>query len=126
MIRQRLKQSWQAKPVEQPRVNPELENLNGLTRSAESIRYSILSIEFWISPNGQVREWLRQMVGVASGLSIPALLVLPLVVFILWQVVKAVTMLMSIAGKLIVFPFLALVAALVILVVVNIAKSLFR
>lgn len=126
MIWRKLKQSWHAKQVEQPRVDPELENLNGLTRSVESIRYSILSIEFWISPNGQVREWLRQMTGVASWLAVPAVLVLPLVVLILWQIVKAVTMLVAIAGKMIVFPVLALVAALAILGVINIAKSLFR
>jgi uncharacterized membrane protein len=118
--------SWRPKPVDPPRVDPELPHLDCLTRSAESIRYSILSIEFWISRNGQVREWLRHNARIASWLAVPALLVLPLLVLILWQVVKAVTMLTSIAGHMIVLPILVLVAAVVILVVVSIAKALLK
>jgi uncharacterized membrane protein YphA (DoxX/SURF4 family) len=117
---------WQPKHIEPPQVDPELPHLDCLTRSAESIRYSLLSIEFWISPNGQVREWLRHNARVASWLAVPAFLVLPLVVLILFQAVKAVVMLTSIAGHMVVLPILALVAAVVILVVVSIARAIFR
>ena len=117
---------WQPKPLLPPQVDPDLPHLDGITRSAESIRYSILSIEFWISPNGQGREWLRHNARVASWLVMPALVVLPLVVFILWQLVKCVVMLVAIAGKVVILPLLLLLAGLAILVVVNIAKAVFR
>lgn len=121
-----LQKSWQPKPVEKPLVDPALQHLDPITRSAESIRYSILSIEFWISPNGQVREWMRQNTRLAAWLGIPALLVLPLVVLILYQVVKAVGMLTSIAGQMIVLPMLALLAAVLMLVVLSILRALLK
>ena len=117
---------WQPKPLQPPQVDADLVHLDGITRSAESIRYSILSIEFWISPNGQVREWLRHNARVASWLAFPALVVLPLVVILLWQLVKCMVMLVAIAGKVIILPILVLLATVVVLVVVNIAKAMFR
>lgn len=121
-----LQKSWQPKPVDPPTVEPDLPHLNAITRSAESIRYSILSFEFWISRNGQVREWLRHNARIASWLAIPGLLVLPMVVLILFQVVKAVGLLTSIAGHMIVLPLLVLVAAVVLFVVVSLATAIFR
>ena len=123
---QKFRESWQPKPVEKPHVDPDLPHLDGLTRSAESFRYSILSIEWWISPNGRLREWLRHNTHAAAWLIIPAVLVVPLVVLILFEVSKGVGMLTSIAGHLIILPILALVAAVVILVVVAIARALLK
>lgn len=74
---QKFKGAWQPKPIDPPTLDPDLAHLGALTRSAESIRYSILSFEFWVSPNGQVREWFRQNARIASWLAIPGLLVLP-------------------------------------------------
>ncbi|MGC3990615.1 MAG: hypothetical protein QM796_13230 [Chthoniobacteraceae bacterium] len=68
-----------------------MEHLDGLSRSAESIRYSILSLEFWISPNGQVREWLRHNTRLAVFLGIPALLVFPIVIVLLCQFAAILT-----------------------------------
>lgn len=73
-----------------------------------------------------MREWLRHNARVASWLAIPTLLVLPLLVLLLWQLVKCVVMFVAIAGKFIILPILMLLAALVMLVVVNIAKAMLR
>lgn len=123
---QKFKESWQPKAIDPPQVDPDLPHLDGITRSAESIRYSILSIEFWISRNGQVREWLKHNTHLCVWLAIPALVVVPVITFILWHVSRWATMLTSITGHLIVLPILALVAAVVILVVVSIAKALLK
>src|SRR4051812_2943913 len=80
-----LKLGWNPKSLQQPQVDPEIRKLDAITRSAESIRYSILSFEFWISPDGQIREWIRNNSKVAAVLSIPAFLVLPIVTFAFWQ-----------------------------------------
>ena len=113
-VRDLFTPTWNPQPITKPSVDEKLQNRDPLTRSAESIRYSILSIEFWISPNGQVREWLRHNSRLAVLLAIPAFLVLPVVTFALWQLVSWLAALNSIAGKLIVLPILALIAAVVI------------
>jgi hypothetical protein len=91
-------------------VDPDLPNLGGVQRSAEVFRYSILSIEWWLSPQGTLREWLRLNGKISSVLLIPALLVVPLVTFILWQIAKWMGFLVGIAGNILVFPLLALLA----------------
>jgi hypothetical protein len=110
---------WNPKPVDPPVVDPDLEHLDGISRSAESIRYSVLSIEFWLSKDGQIREWLRHNGRLAAVLAVPAFVILPILTFALWQLV-------IIAGHLIVFPILGLLAALAILVVINVAKAVFK
>jgi hypothetical protein len=122
----RFKGSWKPKPVDPAKIDPDLQHMDGLTRSAESLRYSILSIEWWVSPTGRLREWLRHNTRLAAWLVIPAVLVVPVITLLFWQIAKWVVMLTSIAGHLIVLPVLTLVAALVVLVVINIAKAIFR
>jgi hypothetical protein len=122
-VRDLFTPTWNPQPVNPPEVDPEIEDRDPLTRSAESIRYSILSIEFWISPKGQVREWLRNNTRLAVLLAIPVFLVLPIITFGLWQLVSWLTALNSIAGKLIVLPLLALIAALIITLAWTLVKA---
>jgi hypothetical protein len=117
---------WQPRPINPPKVDPELGQLDGLTRSAESFRYSILSIEWWVSPKGRLREWLRHNTHLACWLLIPAILVVPIVTFLFWQLVKWVTMLTSIAGHLILLPILTLIAALVFILVIGLVRIIFK
>jgi hypothetical protein len=124
--RELVKHPWEPKPVPPPTVDPDLHQLHPLTRSAESIVYTVLSFEFWISPNGQVREWLRHNSRLAVILATPVFLVLPIITFGLWQLVSWLTALTSIAGKLIVFPILGLLAVLVIYLTVQVLKIGFR
>jgi hypothetical protein len=121
---QRFKAQWNPTPISQPSIDPKIEEMEPLQRSAEVIRYSILSIEFWISPNGQVREWLRNNTHLAAWLAIPAFLILPIATFALCQLALGLEMLVSIAGKLIVFPILALIATCVIWIGIKIVKSI--
>jgi fatty acid desaturase len=123
-LRQLKEKHWQPKPVQPPRVDPELEKLTGPQRSAEVIRYSILSIEFWLSPLGRLREWVRLNGKLGAVLLIPALLVIPVVTFILWHIAQWMTMLLGIAGGLIVLPLAALLAAVVLTITVIIVRAL--
>jgi len=115
---------WNPQPITPPAVDPEIEHLDPIQRSAESIRYSILSVEYWVSKNGQVREWLRHNSRLAAWLAIPAMLVLPLVGLVLAQFGAMAVSLVGIAGNLIIFPILALLAGLVIMMAIRIIKSL--
>ena len=116
---------WNPQPLNQPKVDPNIETLHPLTRSAEAIRFSILSLEWWLSPEGALRCWIRNHTKLAVVLAIPAFLILPVVTFALWQIVSWSTALISITGRLIIFPVLLLLAVAGILIAVHIIKVLF-
>lgn len=121
---QRIKCSWQPKSIERPTVDPDIEALDAVQRSAEAIRYSILNLEFWISPDGQVREWLKHNGRLSVWLAIPAFLILPVITFILGQFSEWFAILVNIAGRLIVLPILSLVAFMALLIVFRIIRLL--
>ncbi len=73
------------KEIRPPIIDSDLEKLNGLERATEVLRYMILALEWWLSPNGRLREWLRLNGSISAVLLIPAVLVAPLVTLILWQ-----------------------------------------
>ena len=120
-----LKSEWNPKPINAPSVDPELNNLDPLQRSTEALRYSILSLEFWIAPEGQLREWLRQNSRVAVWLTIPALLILPPLILVLWQLVKCLTLLVSLTSNLILLPLVLLLAAGVVWTAFRIVRCFF-
>ncbi len=68
---------WCPREIAHPRVEPDLSRLGPVERSAEVIRYSLCRAEYWISPNGWLREWFRINIWFAVLLSIPAILVAP-------------------------------------------------
>jgi hypothetical protein len=105
-----------------PLVNKNLSKLDGLTRSTESIRYFLLNVEYWISPDGRVREWLRYNVLLFILLVIPAIFVMPAIGLILWQLTGWLSMLQTIGIRLIVLPILFLAALLVIKTVIALIK----
>jgi hypothetical protein len=113
---------WKPQPNCKPLVDKKLEKLDPLSRSAECFRYFLLSVEFWLFPNGDVREWLRNNLLMSVVLLIPALFVMPVIGLILWQLTGWLSMLQTIAGKLIVLPILFLVALFVIKPVVALIK----
>ena len=114
--------NWTPKPVQKPTVDPRLKKLDALSRSTECLRYSLLCIEFWLSPGGSIREWLRHNVRIGAWLFIPAVFVMPAIGVILWQLTGWLSMLVSIADKLIVLPILILLAFVVVKIVVTLLK----
>jgi len=79
----RLALYWKPTPIEPPQVDQDVTNLPPIERSAEVIRYSLLKVEYWISPNGRLREWLRFNLALALIIGIPALLIVPIVTLLL-------------------------------------------
>ena len=118
-----FRRHWNPVKIEPPKVDPELEDLDAPTRAAETIRFSLLSFEFWISPMGGLREWFKLNGKISAVLIIPAVVVMPLVSLILWQIAKWMGWLVGIAGHLILFPLVALAGIAVSLVVVAILRA---
>ena len=120
-----IKQSWHPKKLDPPAVDPMFPAMDAFQRSAEAIRYSILSWEFWASPSGQVREWVRHNTRIVVLLIIPTLVIIPMIGFALSQLAGWTASLASIAGHMIVVPILLLVALLVITAAVKLVRSFF-
>jgi len=120
-----FKLTWHPQKLQKPAVDPMFPNMDAIQRSAESIRYSVLSWEFWVSPNGQVREWVRHNTCLVIILSIPALLIIPMIGFALSQIARWTVALATIAGHMIIIPVLLLVALVVITIAIKLVKSIF-
>lgn len=105
-----------------PTVDPEFNHLSGLSRAAECLRYVLLRWEFWASPSGDMRNWLRENTRIGALLLIPAILVMPVIGLILWQLSGWLSMLTSIFGHVIVLPILVLLAFVVLRTVVALLK----
>ena len=109
-------------PVDPPTVDPEFTSMNGLQRATEAFRYVLLRWEHWASPTGDIREWMRHNSRLGAWLLIPAVIVMPAIGLILWQLSGWLTMLTTIAGHLIMLPILILLALFVIRIVVALLK----
>ena len=120
-----MHRQWKAQPLPPPVVDTLLERRNAIERSVEVLRYSIFSLEFWIFPGGQFREWLRHNVRLLAWLAVPVLLLAPIIGVLLTQINGWLTQLVEIAQSLIRFPLLALAAVLVLLLVIRIICAIF-
>ena len=88
-------------PIHPPAINPNLETLSVLPRSVECLRHFVLSTEYWLSPSGHLRWWLKINFGLAAFLIIPAVFLMPIIGLVLHEVDGWLTLLLSIVGKLI-------------------------
>ena len=102
----------QPQAVQRPRIDPKLEELNAVVRSTECLRHFVLSVEWWISPGGQLRQWMKLNVCLAAFLVIPAVLLMPIISLVLHEVDNWLSMLLSITRKVILLSILVSVAIL--------------
>jgi hypothetical protein len=115
----RQREPWQAPPLDPPRVDPELDTMGWIERAGEVLRYSLLSIEHAISPDGALRRWLQRVLRAGAFLALPVLLLLPLALVLLNGIAACVELLRRIA----VHAFLSgMVIGLVLLAVVIVLR----
>lgn len=110
----RIRNEWNPREIEKPEIDPDLPKLTALQRSAEVIRYWINGIEYWVSPNGLIREWFRWNLWAAFVIGIPAFLVVPIVTFLFSQFDLWSLLFMKIVVNLIMFPIMLLLALAVL------------
>jgi hypothetical protein len=115
---------WNPGKLEIPRVPEDLQSLDPIGRGAETLRYSTLRLEYWLSPNGLLREWLRWNLAAGLSLSIPAIIVVPVATYLLTQFATWTALLMQIVKNLLVFPILALVILALVTGIGIIGKTL--
>ena len=93
-----------------PTVSNKFDQMNGLQRAAESFRHVALSLEFWISPGGQVREWMKTNLKLAVLIAVPTFMVFPVVITALWELSACINALTALVSKLVALPVLALLS----------------
>ena len=110
-------------PIRSPVVNASLDRMNGLQRTAEAFRYALLSLEFWLSPEGQLRQWVKANTRFAVFIATPTFMAFPVITVALWEMDAWMNALTAIASKLIVLPIVALLALVSITVVCRIIRT---
>lgn len=124
--REFLQKHWQPQPIASPTVDPALHQLSGIERSAEVIRHSLLSAEYWIASNGWFRAWFRLNVRLAVIVAIPALMIVPLVTFALGQFSNWASLIAQTSTNLLFFPLTALLMVGLISALIYFGNSLRR
>ncbi len=105
-------------------VDIDLPHLSSIERSAEVLRYTCSRLEYWLSPQGMLREWLRFNLRIACVLVVPALVVAPLVTLALGQFKAWVDLIVSTTSNLVLFPLSALLVIGLISGLISIGRSI--
>ncbi len=123
-MRQIVIQRWQPEPLPEPAVDIELPHLSAIERSAEVLRFTCSKLEYWLSPQGTLREWLRFNLRIAFALIVPALVVAPLVTLALKQFESWVDLIARTTSNLILFPLSLLLVIGLISGLISIGRSI--
>ncbi|TLD71663.1 hypothetical protein FEM03_05865 [Phragmitibacter flavus] len=115
---------WSPQPLPPPRVDVELSKLSLLERAAEVLRYMFTKAEYWVSPGGALREWVKLNLRLGLLIAIPAVLVAPVVTLFLGQLSAWVTHLTETTSKLVLFPLSALLVVGLVCALVYLARAL--
>ena len=108
-----------------PTVDPRLRQMHPLARGGEVIRYTVLRTEYWLSPRGTLREWLRFNLKLALLLGIPALLLTPFITMLVTSAVEWSAKLAEIAKNLAVVPAWLGTALLILSGIVALKRLMF-
>lgn len=89
-----------SRPLDLPRPDPDIARMGCVERSAEALRYALLRLEYFVSPDGMLRRWNRLVLRLAAFLAVPALVLVPLTLLFLEGVADSVALLGSMRGLL--------------------------
>lgn len=109
-----------------PVITGDLAKLPALERSAEVLRYSVLRIEYWLSPRGLLRGILRLSLTLALLLGLPTLIVGPVVLLLLEGVAAAAALLAATAASLAALSFSLIAAVIGFAVLTALIRTLSR
>lgn len=104
---------WNPTSLARP-VITDLGKQGPIQRATMVLWYSALRVEYWISPSGSLREWIRFNITLALIIGIPALLVVPIVTVLLWQFTAWTDYLVQIAKNFLLFPVIIIGAGAII------------
>ncbi|MGJ8644704.1 MAG: hypothetical protein ACSHX9_14955 [Luteolibacter sp.] len=71
------RRAWDPTPIPKPRIIMGLEHMCWAERSAAVVGHALLSLEYWLSQGGWLREWIRLNLWIAVVLIVAAVLLIP-------------------------------------------------
>ena len=123
-MRQIVIRRWQPEPLPEPEVDHDLPYLSASERSAEVISFTCRRFEYWISPQGVLREWFKFNLRLALGLAVPAMLVAPLVTLALKQFNEWIDLITRTTSNMVLVPLSAMLVIGLICGLISIGKSI--
>ncbi len=123
-MRQIVIRRWQPEPLPEPEVDHDLPHLSAIERSAEVIGFTCRRFEYWISPQGVLREWFKFNLRLALGLAVPAMLVAPLVTLALKQFNEWIDLITRTTSNMVLVPLSAMLVIGLIAGLVSIGRSI--
>lgn len=121
-----INKHWRPTKINPPTVDPNLHQLTWIERTAEVTRHSLQSLEYFASPGGTLRAWLKLNAQACLVLVIPSLLVIPLITFAISQFNAWTLSLAQTTNTLLFFPLSALLMIGLISALVYFGRSLRR
>jgi len=100
---------WTPTPLPEPHIDPHLTERKPIERSAVVLSYWLLKAEYFISPGGSLREWIRLNSYAAIFFAVPTFIVVPIVTMLLTQFVTWTALLATIVKNLIMAQCLGMV-----------------
>jgi hypothetical protein len=76
--------TWNPNAISQPILDPDLERMPVLRRTAVILHYRLAALEYALSPNGTLRAFIRLCTMLGLMLSVSALLILPPLVLLFY------------------------------------------
>lgn len=123
-LKKLLLRHWQPEVLPAPAVDADLPRLTGLERAAEVARFIMAKLEYWLSPLGNLREFIRLNFRLALILAIPVFMVAPLITMALEQLNAWVSLLSKTMSSFILFPLSVILSVLLVSGVLYIGRSL--
>ena len=124
MLKRTFTRHWQPEALPVPVVDTDLPCLSGIERSAEVIRFTLNKLEYWLSPLGHLREFIKLNLRLALSIALPAFLVAPLVTMALEQMRSWITLLTQTMSSFILFPLSVVLSVLLVCGMVYIGRAL--
>lgn len=115
---------WKPEPLPSPLVDLDLPDLSGVERSAEVIRFTCSQLEYWLSPLGRLREFVKLNLTLALSIAIPVFMVAPLVTLALDRFSAWVTTLTQTMSSFVLFPLSVLLCILLVCGMIYIGRSI--
>ena len=115
---------WQPEPLPRPQVDHELPRLSGIERAAEVLRFMLHRLEYWLSPLGHLREFIKLNLRLAIALAIPVLMVAPFITMALDQFKAWIVLLTQTMSSFVLFPLSVVLSILLVCGMVYIGRSI--
>lgn len=117
-------QHWQPEPLSVPEVDHELPRLSGIERAAEVVRFMLSRLEYALSPQGDLRAFVKLNARLALSIAIPVFMVAPLVTMAIQQFKTWTSLLTETFSSFVLFPLSVVLSIILVAGLIYIGRSL--